>query len=108
VLLDPGRNKFRFLVAVVSLEIKYSIAPGIGRPQLLFLLADVVLDNGVGHVKDRLCRAVILLEKDDLCVGKMHLEFENVADIRLAETVDRLRIVADNTDILLLFGKVID
>ena len=60
------------------------------------------------RVEDRLGRAVVLLEQNDLGVEKMLLEFQDIADIRLPETIDRLRIVADHANILLFFREIID
>ncbi len=59
-------------------------------PQRLRLLAAVVADDGVGGVEDRLRRAVVLLELDDLRVRERVLEFEDVRDVRAPEAVDRV------------------
>ena len=68
-------------------------------PQRLRDLVAVVPDHGVGGGEDRLRRAVVLLELDDMRVGEVLLEVEDVADIRSAESVDRLRVIADHREI---------
>ena len=55
------------------------------------------IDHAIGGRKDRLRRAIIAIERDDLggrteLIGKV----ENVADSRGAERIDRLRVVADD------------
>ena len=45
-------------------------------------------------------RAIVLLEANSFCVGKLFLEVEDVADVRAAPLVDRLVFVADDADIL--------
>ena len=50
----------------------------------------VVADQRVGHAQDALRAAVVLLQPDDLHVGIVVLELENVAQVRAAPAVDRL------------------
>ena len=74
-------------------------------PQVLGLLVDVVGDQPVGGVEDRLGRAVVLLEQDGVGIGKVPLELEDVADVGAAERIDRLKIVADNGQVAVLLGQ---
>ena len=59
----------------------------------------------VGGGEDRLRRAVVLLELDDLGVGEVVLEVEDVADVGAAEGVDRLLVVADHRQVAVLLGQ---
>src|SRR5947208_2801934 len=69
---------------------------------------NIVRDNGVRDIKDGLGRSVILLQQDHLGVLEMCLEIENVPNIRLPESIDTLRIVTHDTDVLLLLGEIAD
>ena len=62
-------------------------------------------DDRVGGVEDRLGRAVVLLEADDLGVGVVALELEDVADVGAAPGVDRLVVVADHGEVAVLAGE---
>jgi hypothetical protein len=54
-------------------------------------------DHCVGGGQDRLCRAVVLLQRDD-CRRRLKArrEVQDVTHVRGAEAVDRLRVVADD------------
>ncbi len=65
----------------------------------------VLLDHRVGGREDRLGRAVVLLELDDLGLGEVALEVEDVADVGIAEPVDRLVLVAHDHQIAVLGGE---
>ena len=75
------------------------------RPQRLGLLPAVVADHRVGGIEDRLRRAVVLLELDDVGVGERVLELEDVRDVGAPEPVDRLGIVADDHQVAVLAGE---
>ena len=74
-------------------------------PQLLGLAAQVVGDDRVGGVEDRLRRPVVLLQHDDGDVRKGVLELEDVPHVRTPEAVDRLVSVADDADVVVLLGQ---
>jgi hypothetical protein len=65
------------------------------RPQRLALAPAVVGHDRVGGAEDRLRRAVVLLEPDDVGIDELVLELEDIADVRSAEAVDR--VVRDET-----------
>ncbi len=70
---------------------------GLVRAQLLLILPRAVAHQHVGRVEDRLHRAIVLLQLDDLRRRREALgKFQDVVDRRRAERVDRLRIVADD------------
>ena len=56
-------------------------------------------DERVRRVEDRLRRAVVLLERDDLRSRELLREVENVAEAGAAERIDALRVVADDGDV---------
>ena len=72
------------------------------RPQRLGFPASVVGDHCVRGVEDRLCRAVVLLEPDNVRVLEVVLELQDVADVGSAELVDRLIWVADHRQVPVL------
>ncbi len=65
-----------------------------------------MLDDRPGDVQDGLRGAVVLLEPEHLAVGVVPLEVQDVPDIRPAERVDALGIVADHADVLEAFGQL--
>ena len=103
--LDLAGDVARLRVLVVELGDHDRLpAPGLG-PEVLLLLLAVVGDDRVGRVEDRLGRAVVLLELDDLGAGEVALEVEDVADVGAAEAVDRLGVVADDRQVAVLLGQ---
>ena len=52
--------------------------------------------------------AKILFELDDLSAGEEFGKFEHVAKGRAAKRIDRLRLVADNRDVIVRGGKQTD
>ena len=59
----------------------------------------VVSDQLVGGAEDGVRRAVVLLQLDHDRVGKVRLEFQDVAHLGAAPAVDRLVVVADHADV---------
>ena len=74
-------------------------------PQRLGLAHHVVLDDRVRCIEDRLRRAVVLLERDDLRVRPVAFEVEQVLDRGSPERVDALVHVADDEDVAPLPGE---
>ena len=68
-------------------------------PQRFLLALAIVPNHGARGGEDGFGRAVILLELEDLRVGKIVFEIEDVADVGAAPFVDRLILVADHADI---------
>ena len=50
-------------------------------------------------VEDRLRRAVVLLQRDERRAGELPREVEDVPEVRAAERVDALRVVADDGEL---------
>ena len=75
------------------------------RPQPLVLAVAVAADDGGGRIEDRLRRAVVLLEPDDLRVAEVPLEVEDVAQVGAAPLVDRLVRIADDRDVAVRLGQ---
>ena len=74
-------------------------------PYRAALLRDAALiagDHGIRRADNLLRRAVIALETEDAAAGEILLKAQNVADIRTAEGIDRLRIVADHAEVAML------
>ena len=68
------------------------------RPKVLREALGGQPDDGIGGGEDRLGRPVVSLQRDDLGHGaEVSGEVENVADRRGAERIDRLRVVADDS-----------
>jgi hypothetical protein len=78
------------------------------RPQLLAVAPRVVGDHGVGSVEDRLARPIVLLELDDLRAGEQLGEPQDVGRVGAAPAVDRLVVVADDHQVLVIGDQVAD
>ena len=74
-------------------------------PQGLSLAPLVVADDGVGRVQNVLRGAVILLQPDGAGALVLLFKAENVADVRAAETVNALVVVAHHADIVPFVGQ---
>ena len=76
--------------------------------QVLRLPVGVVLDDRVGRAQDRVGRAVVLLQRDDVRSGEVGLELRDVADVGSPERVDRLVLIADGADVLVLGAEELE
>jgi hypothetical protein len=65
-------------------------------------------DDRVGGIEDRLRRAVVAVQDDDLGVGVVGLEVQDVLDRGAAEAVDALLGVADDHDVAVGTGEELD
>src|SRR5436190_997843 len=92
----------RLRVLVLELADDRKVAVLIVRPQVLLDPLAVVRDERVRRGEDRLCRAVVLLQANDLGVWKILLEVKDVAYLRAAEPVDRLCVIADHEEVAVL------
>ena len=77
-------------------------------PQRLLLAVLVVGDDRRRRVEDHLGRSVVLLEPDDLRIGEVGLEVHDVAQVGAAPLVDRLIGVADDGEVAMLAGDLLD
>ena len=92
--LHLPRDEPRLRVLVVELADLHGIALAeLGEERLAHAPA-VVGDDGVGRVEDRLRRAVVLLQADDVGVCVVVLEVQDISNVRSAEHVDRLIFIA--------------
>ena len=97
------------LVALVLGAVAPDRAAGVADgEELLGLATDVVGDDRVGRVEDRLGRAEVLLQHDRGHVGERPLELQDVADVRAAPAVDRLVRVADDADVAVRLAQQLD
>ena len=78
------------------------------REAVLLHAARVVDDDRVGGVDDGARRAVVLLELEDLRIGVVVAEREDVLDFRAAERVDGLRVVAHDADLRVALREAAD
>ena len=83
-------------VGVCRIEHQRSTLATVGVDSLLYLLA-VPCDKAVGGIHNHLCRTVVLLEFEYPCPGITLGKAQDIADVRTAERVDALRIVAHDT-----------
>ena len=85
-----------------SREAAHRLALAFARPEVLAEPRLVVADERVGELEDVPVRAVVLLELDQrhrqLRRPEIALEVLHVGDVRAAERVDRLIVVADGED----------
>ena len=74
-------------------------------PEPLLAPLGVVGDDRVRCVEHGLGRAVVLLQLDQRRIAEVAVEVEDVADVRVAESVDRLVLVADHGQVAVLAGE---
>ena len=75
---------------------------------ILAYLSFVVTNERVSGLHDGLCAAVVLLQLAQLCIGVILLEVQDIADVRSAEGVDGLCIVAHYADMLVCFCQALN
>ena len=78
------------------------------RPQPLVTPRAVVGDDRGGDVEDALGRAIVLLEGDDLAVGEVLLEVEDVAEIGPPPAIHGLVGVAHHAQVAMFLGQELD
>jgi hypothetical protein len=71
--------------------------------QLLGLAELIVLDDRGGRAQNARRRAIVCFQLNDLTVGEVVLELKDIRWISAAPAKDRLIVVADDTNILVLF-----
>ena len=71
-------------------------------------LMDILVNQRVSGIDDRLRRAVVTLQLKQLSLRINALKIENITDVGAAERVDTLRIVAHHADIVLRLGELLD
>ena len=69
-------------------------------PQTLRRSVRIVLDDRIRRIQDRLRRAIVLLELDELCLRIVLLEIHDIPKIRSAPGINTLVCITDRADIL--------
>ncbi len=105
---DLAGDPVRLVALVLGAVARDGSAAVADGEELLGLAADVVGNDGVGGVEDRLGRAEVLLEHDRRHVGEGALELQDVADVRAAPAVDGLVGVADHADVAVRLAQQLD
>ena len=95
----------RLVVLVLGVVALDQLAADLLGPQRLWLAQQVVGDDGVGGIEDRLRGTVVLLEHDHGGVGEGVLELEDVAHVGGAEPVDGLVAVAHHAQVAVALGQ---
>ena len=72
---------------------------------MLGLATGIVGNDRIGGVEDVLSRSVVLFQQDDLGVGVITLELDDVADVGAAKGVDALVRIANHAQIAMLLGE---
>ena len=96
---DLAGDEPRLGMLVVGLDDPHRHAAAELRPEPLRLAVGVAVDDRVRGVENRLRRAVVLLERDDVGAREVVLELGDVSDVGAPEGVDRLILVADDRDV---------
>ena len=106
--LDLRHNFAGFIfICIVSLNLDFG--PGaIAGPQGFPTTADVVLDDGVGRIENIRGAPIILLQLDDLDLGKMLLQVQQIGHLRSAPAVNALVIIADDAKVAMFLGERMD
>ena len=95
----------RFIIVIGVGAQNNLVTPAFARPELFGAAAHIVFDDGVGGIKDDVCRAVILFELDDFHLREMFFQVEQVADFSTAPAVNTLVVVAHHAEIPVLGGE---
>ncbi|OQA46689.1 MAG: hypothetical protein BWY52_00620 [Chloroflexi bacterium ADurb.Bin325] len=99
------RGLVRLVVRLVRDNLQPLAAVGV---QLLRGAVLVMRDDRVRDIEDGLRRAIVLLQQDDLRLGKILAEAHHVAIVRAAEHEDRLILVADAKHVARRAGQPVD
>ena len=100
-----GDDKVRLVLLVEhGLDGHLFAAARVG-PERLALAPDVVLNDGVRRVKNILRGTVVLLETDRARTLVFLFKIQDVGDVRAAEAIDALVVVADHADVAMAVRK---
>ena len=102
---DLTGNIVTFGTFVVGFVDGNGVAAAVGRPEPLALSTDVVGDDRIGGIQNRLGGAVILLQTDNTGTAVLLFEGQDILDGGTPETVNTLIIVADDTNVLITAGQ---
>ena len=103
--LDLVADPARLLLGVPQRRARRLVALLGAGPQGLAEPAAVMRDDAAGGGQDLRGRAVVLLQPDDQRAREIVLEAQDVADLGAAPAVDRLVVVADAAQILVLLRQ---
>ena len=92
----------RFIHRLIDSDL---IAGVVFRPEFLALASLIVGDDGVRRIENRLRRAVVLLEADDLRAAVLLFKRQNIFNRRAAEFVDGLVVVTHDADVFISARK---
>ena len=99
---DLVHHAVSFLIRIVHMEQLDQLTFLVLRPKALGLPVPVVLDHGICRIQDILRGPVVLLQSDHLRIRKDLFKLQNVFYIRTAEFINRLVVIAHNTDVVVL------
>ena len=86
--LDLGHDEARLGMLVLELAHVHRVALAELRPEELVLALAVVGDHAIRRIEDRLRRAIVLLELDDVGIWVVPLEAKDIFDVGSPEAVD--------------------
>ena len=98
--LHSARHKGSLIAFVVGVESHNRIARSGFGPEFFGFTSKVLCDHRVSSIKNILCAAIVLFEKDNAHFIKSIFELSDIAEVGPAECVDRLIGVTDNTHVL--------
>ena len=106
--VSRSRDEVGLFELVRPAEVLDEVATLALGPQPLVLAVAVLADHGRRGVEDDLRRAIVPLELDDLGLGKIVLEVENVAQVGATPAVDRLIGVSDDGEVPVALGQALN
>ena len=104
-LADGPRDVVRFFDLVRGADVADELAAALVGPETLVAAVPIAPDHGRRGVENDLRRPVVLLELDDLDVGKVLLEVEDVSEVGAAPLVDGLIRIADDAEVAMDLGE---
>src|SRR5690606_23592873 len=99
---NPARHQLRLLRFVIHCMHLHRHTTFFACPELLIGPISVLADHVLSRLENGSGTAVVLLELDDGSPGKVTFEIKDVCKIRPAPAINRLPIIADDTDITVL------
>ena len=92
-------DEFRFDLIIRHTDDMDRFAAFLRTPEVFSTAAGVVFDEAIRGREDRIRAAVILLETDDLGIGKVFFKLQNVRHLGPAPSVDALVVIAHHANI---------
>ena len=108
IVVDFLHQRLRFLFIIAKLPKHDRLPRALVRPKFFCTPLDIVFDNRVSSLEDRVGGAIVLLKLDHLHIWEIFIEIEQIGHLGTAPPVNALVVVADDAEVSVLPGQAMN